>query len=86
MITPSVALLFFFILSVQFSRCKLRGVPSKLNNARKKRSDLGMLHKACDLVRSPQKGGDPAARSRTATLLRLHPNYQTHLRPRPPCG
>ena len=33
---------------------------------------------------SPKKGGDPAARSRTATLLRLHPNYQTHLRPRPP--
>ena len=28
-------------------------VPSKLNNARKKRSDLGMLHKACDPVRSP---------------------------------
>ena len=28
-------------------------VPSKLNNARKKRSDLGMLHKAYGLVRSP---------------------------------
>ncbi len=25
------------------------------------------------------KGGDPAARSRTATLLRLHPNHQTQL-------
>ena len=25
------------------------------------------------------KGGDPAARSRTATLLRLHPNYRTQL-------
>ena len=25
------------------------------------------------------KGGDPAARSRTATLLRLHPNYQSQL-------
>ena len=25
------------------------------------------------------KGGDPAARSRTATLLRLHPNYQAQL-------
>ena len=24
-----------------------------------------------------QKGGDPAARSRTATLLRLHPNHQS---------
>ena len=30
---PSVALLLFFS-SVQFSRCMLRGVPSKLNNAR----------------------------------------------------
>ena len=27
-----------------------------------------------------QKGGDPAAPSGTATLLRLHPPYQTHLR------
>ena len=26
------------------------------------------------------KGGDPAARSRTATLLRLHPNHQPQLR------
>ena len=25
------------------------------------------------------KGGDPAARSRTATLLRLHPNHQSQL-------
>jgi hypothetical protein len=27
------------------------------------------------------KGGDPAARSRTATLLRLHPNHQSQLGP-----
>ena len=33
-ITPSVALLLHFLFSVQFSRCRLRGVPSKLNNAR----------------------------------------------------
>ena len=52
-ITPSVALLFNILFSVQFSRCKLRGVPSKLNNARKKRSDLGMLHETCGFVRSP---------------------------------
>ena len=26
---------------------------------------------------SEWKGGDPAARSRTATLLRLHPNHQS---------
>ncbi len=27
-----------------------------------------------------QKGGDPAAPSDTATLLRLHPNHLSHLR------
>ena len=31
-----------------------------------------------------QKGGDPAAGSPTATLLRLHPSHQLHLRPLPP--
>jgi len=30
------------------------------------------------------KGGDPAARSRTATLLRLHPNHRPYLRHLPP--
>ncbi len=33
---------------------------------------------------SCQKGGDPAAPSGTATLLRLHPPYQAYLRHRPP--
>jgi hypothetical protein len=28
----------------------------------------------------PLKGGDPAADSSTATLLRLHPSYQPYLR------
>jgi len=32
------------------------------------------------------KGGDPAARSRTATLLRLHPNHRPCLRRLRPCG
>ena len=31
-----------------------------------------------------QKGGDPAAPSGTATLLRLHPPYKAYLRQRPP--
>ncbi len=35
---------------------------------------------------SMKKGGDPAAGSPTATLLRLHPSYQSHLRTLPPCG
>jgi hypothetical protein len=30
------------------------------------------------------KGGDPATASATATLLRLHPNHQSHLRHLPP--
>ena len=33
-----------------------------------------------------KKGGDPAARSRTATLLRLHPNHQPDARHLPPRG
>ena len=33
---------------------------------------------------APEKGGDPAAPSGTATLLRLRPNRQSHLRQLPP--
>ena len=33
---------------------------------------------------SPSKGGDPAAGSPTATLLRLHPNHHPYLRCPPP--
>ena len=32
------------------------------------------------------KGGDPAAPSDTATLLRLHPSHEPHRGNRPPCG
>ena len=32
------------------------------------------------------KGGDPAAGSPTATLLRLHPSHESHRGNRPPCG
>jgi len=32
------------------------------------------------------KGGDPAAGSPTATLLRLHPSHRPHRGRRPPCG
>src|SRR5206468_9972978 len=35
---------------------------------------------------SPYKGGDPAAPSGTATLLRLSPNHRSHLRRLPPYG
>ena len=33
-----------------------------------------------------QKGGDPAAPSDTATLLRLHPSHEPCRGDRPPCG
>ena len=33
-----------------------------------------------------RKGGDPAAGSPTATLLRLHPSHRPHRGKRPPCG
>jgi len=36
--------------------------------------------------RSCSKGGDPAAPSDTATLLRLHPSHWPHRGRRPPCG
>src|ERR1700753_2187544 len=35
---------------------------------------------------APEKGGNPAAPSGTATLLRLRPNRQPHLRRLPPQG
>ena len=38
------------------------------------------------LLEMLQKGGDPAAGSPTATLLRLRPSHQARLRPLPPYG
>ena len=49
---------------------------------KKKRSDQEVFLFCINLL----KGGDPAARSRTATLLRLHPNHRPYLRHLPPCG
>src|SRR6201992_1805193 len=36
--------------------------------------------------KTPKKGGDPAAGSPTATLLRLSPNHGVYLRRLAPCG
>src|SRR3954447_13969878 len=41
---------------------------------------------ALHVLELPQKGGDPAAPSGTATLLRLHPSHEPHLRRLPPRG
>src|SRR3982751_5532582 len=56
----------------------------------------GFLFSGCrSLVRMPgqaisclfvSKGGDPAAPSDTATLLRLHPSHESLRGNRPPCG
>ena len=43
---------------------------------------LPRLH-ACSLCLVSEKGGDPAAPSDTATLLRLHPSHETHRGKRP---
>ena len=39
-----------------------------------------------NLLSLVSKGGDPAAPSDTATLLRLHPSHRPHRGKRPPCG
>ena len=39
-----------------------------------------------NLIAYFQKGGDPAAPSDTATLLRLHPSHEPRRGNRPPCG
>ena len=45
---------------------------------------VSRLQAEASLLPFSQKGGDPAAPSGTATLLRLHPPYKTYLRHRPP--
>ena len=42
--------------------------------------DKSISSTRCSDIHYSFKGGDPAARSRTATLLRLHPSHQSHLR------
>ena len=49
-----------------------------------KRKLCVQLTKPLVLLPFSKKGGDPAAPSGTATLLRLHPPYQAYLRHRPP--
>ena len=79
-----------------FHNCELKGVSIVgrvlLPCVKSQAFSLPPLH-SCSLVRlllrsslSSQKGGDPAALSSTATLLRLHPPYQAYLRRRLPYG
>ena len=47
---------------------------------------LGIMFNYVVIKRFSLKGGDPAAPSDTATLLRLHPSHLYYLRQLPPCG
>ena len=46
----------------------------------------GSYVRLSDSICRSLKGGDPAAPSDTATLLRLHPSHWFYLRRLPPCG
>ena len=48
--------------------------------------DAGALWGRLGMAKSYSKGGDPAAPSDTATLLRLHPSHEPLRGKRPPCG
>ena len=49
-----------------------------------RKQQVDSVHTLYLIIPFSQKGGDPAAPSGTATLLRLHPPHQTYLRNRPP--
>ncbi len=71
-----VNLFFAFLLLCSFQRSiSERNILSKPNNAW-----MCSTHAVTSVTHAPSKGGDPAAPSDTATLLRLHPNHRPHLR------
>jgi hypothetical protein len=59
-------------------------INSGLESARIGRSTCELLSAPKSLLDLLQKGGDPAAGSPTATLLRLRPSHRARLRPLPP--
>ncbi len=72
----------------ELSTSRLSGVRSnqlsyRPSGRRKGRNASLQLNSELSLL---YKGGDPAAGSPTATLLRLHPNYQPYRRRLPPEG
>ena len=64
---------------IQLVKALLLSFKVHSNQPKKKRSKLPIFP-----LCTPLKGGDPAARSRTATLLRLHPNHRPDRRHLPP--
>ena len=66
--------------AMQLSRCPQGGALGTGHCLKQAASEpLGPTARKARL-KSPLKGGDPAAPSGTATLLRLHPPYPPHLR------
>ena len=65
----------------QLSYGPLGGPRPPGNQAAQYETDTGL---AASLAASLIKGGDPAAGSPTATLLRLHPSHRPYLRRLPP--
>ena len=49
-----------------------------------RKQQVTSVHTLYLIIPFSQKGGDPAAPSGTATLLRLHPPHKAYLRRRPP--
>ena len=68
--------------------CKARALPTELSphSLSIQRHDKCEHRASYEPCGSLYKGGDPAAPSGTATLLRLHPSHETHRGRRPPCG
>ena len=56
--------------------CKSGALPAELIPLKKRNGNEGR----CSCLIAPYKGGDPAAPSGTATLLRLSPPHEAHLR------
>ena len=83
---------FFFYLSIVSRESKSKvGQGNLINPCRDRFSTVQsilqvLMFVVSDSIRHSLKGGDPAAPSDTATLLRLHPSHWFYLRRLPPCG
>ena len=73
--------------SSPYSRLRGRGFDPRMNRWSGVRAgDSRACFQSLRTYSRLQKGGDPAAGSPTATLLRLRPSHRACLRPLPPCG
>ena len=70
----------FYSLTIDPERAA-RGINGRINNSEKRQPRRQTIRGSRSVL---QKGGDPAPRSRRATLLRLSASHQAHLRRFPP--